>query len=122
MVYSVRLVSPYSYLVFSFAVLSPEVEDASERRIDEKSGQLFPFDEEAPVLFFVLRPLKRNPILLAASGDGILLFYEEVMNDSLFLLLGESVVVGRANLCLLEHPFRRMRCRSDEIISNNGEL
>ena len=105
--YSVWLVSMYSYLVF-FSAGSLEVEDASERRLDKKPGRLLPFEEEGLVLFLVLRVLKRNVILLAALGD-LLLFYEEVMNDSPLLLLEKSVVVGRANLCSLEHPFRRWR-------------
>ena len=52
MVYSARLVSPYSYLVFSSDV-DFEVEDASEG-IDEKSRGLFPLDEEDLVCFFGL--------------------------------------------------------------------
>lgn len=64
MVYSDRLVSPYSYLVFSSPdVLAAEVEqdDASEG-IDEKSEGLFPplEDERDLAWFFVLRALKQN--------------------------------------------------------------
>jgi len=61
--YSVRFVSPYSYLVISSDILAFEVEQDASEGIDEKLGGLGlfpPFDEEDLAWFFVLRALKRN--------------------------------------------------------------